>query len=303
MKYLSLFVKLIRPLFLLSAVLLYLLGISIAHYLNGQIDWSTFIYGLVWVLLILIGTQCINEYFDPALIIENQATKRTPFSGITGAVGKNKLTRQAVFWAGLTCYAFTASLSVLILQKSIFSQSVIFLWVVILLGELLFALPPVRLVSSGYGELVMSIINVGLIPAIAFIMQGHDFHRLLAMIVFPLTVLYMSSILAFEFADYASDLKQTKRSLLIRIGWQRGMLLHNGLILVSFALIAVAFFLGLPLSVGWPIIFVIPIGLYQIWMMVRIADGAKPNWNLLILVAISTFGLAAYILTFAFWTH
>jgi hypothetical protein len=50
-------------------------------------------------------------------------------------------------------------------------------------------------------------------------------------------------------------------------------------------------------------VFVLPIGLYQIWIMNRIADGARPNWNLLLLVALSTFSLTAYILTFAFWTH
>jgi hypothetical protein len=38
-------------------------------------------------------------------------------------------------------------------------------------------------------------------------------------------------------------------------------------------------------------------------MMVRIGEGAKPNWNLLGLTALSTFGLTSYILTYAFWIH
>jgi hypothetical protein len=81
------------------------------------------------------------------------------------------------------------------------------------------------------------------------------------------------------------------------------MVFHNVLILLSFIILGLAFVLGLPLSVAWPIIFVLPVALYQVWMMNRIADGAKPNWNILILIAIASFGLAAYILTFAFWTH
>jgi 1,4-dihydroxy-2-naphthoate octaprenyltransferase len=303
MRYIRWFVRLSRPMFILSAVLTYLLGIAVAHYLTGQIDWNASIIGLVWILLVLIGTQYLNEYFDPAVMLDKVPRKHTPFSGVTGAIGSITLPRQAAFWLGLTCYAVAASLMVIILENSRLNQSILFLLGVILFGELLFALPPVRLVSSGYGELVMSIINVGLVPAIAFLMQGHDFHRLLAMVVFPLTILYLSMLLALEFPDYASDINKEKRSMLIRIGWQRGMLLHNVLILIGFALIAISFVLGLPLSVGWPIIFVIPVGLYQIWMMVRIADGARTNWNLLILVAMSTFGLAAYIYTFAFWTH
>jgi hypothetical protein len=64
-----------------------------------------------------------------------------------------------------------------------------------------------------------------------------------------------------------------------------------------------ALILGLPLSIGWPVIFVLPVGLFQIWMINRIADGAKPNWNLLILIALSTFGLTTYLLTYTFWTR
>jgi hypothetical protein len=65
----------------------------------------------------------------------------------------------------------------------------------------------------------------------------------------------------------------------------------------------VAFALGLPVSVVWPVVFVLPIGLYQIWMMNRIGEGARPNWNLLMLAAVTSFALTAYILAFAFWTH
>jgi 1,4-dihydroxy-2-naphthoate octaprenyltransferase len=110
-------------------------------------------------------------------------------------------------------------------------------------------------------------------------------------------------LLALEFPDYASDLLQDKRSILVRVGWQRGMIMHNVLVLGSFVILGMAFVFGLPLRVGWPVFFVLPIGLFQVWIMNRIADGAKPNWNLLMLVATSTFGLAAYLLTFAFWTH
>jgi 1,4-dihydroxy-2-naphthoate octaprenyltransferase len=123
------------------------------------------------------------------------------------------------------------------------------------------------------------------------------------MVAFPLTTLYIGMLLALELPDYASDMAQGKRPILVRIGWQRGMILHNLLILISFVILGMAFIFGLPLNVAWPVILVLPFGLFQIWQMNRIADGVKPNWNLLLLSAISTFSLAAYILTYAFWTH
>lgn len=303
MKSLKLFIQLTRPIYILSAALLYILGAGVAHYLSGQINWTSFFLGLAWVILILLSFQYLNEYFYQEVIYGNATWKHTPFSGGSGAIGRDGLPRPVALWLGLTSLAITASLTVLIIQNLEVNLSVIMLIGLVVLGELLFALPPLRLATSGYGELFMSIIMVGLIPALAYQLQGHDFHRLLLMSVFPLTTLYLGMLLAFEFPDYAADIKQGKKPIIVRIGWQRGMLLHNLLILGSFFILGLAFIFGLPLSIGWPVIFVLPVGIFQIWMMIRIADGAKPNWNLLVLVALSTFGLTTYLMTFAFWTH
>jgi len=303
MKSLRYFIQLSRPIYVLNSILLYSLGTGIAHYLSGQINWTSFFIGLAWIFFIVLGTQYLSEYFDPMAMRDDSTWKHTPFSGGSGSIGVGRLPREVALWAGLTCLTITASLTVLLIQKLGINLVGGLILGLIFLGEFLYAIPPFRLVSSGYGELIMSVIIIGMVPALAFVLQGHDFHRLLVMVAFPLTTLHMGLLLALEFPDYASDIKQGKRPAIVRIGWQRGMLIHNILILVSFVFLGMAFVFGLPLSVGWPVIFVLPIGLFQIWMMNRIADGAKPNWNLLVLVAISTFGLTTYLLTFAFWTH
>ena len=303
MRSLRLFIQLSRPLYILEAILLYFLGIGIFHYLSGPVDWTLFTLGLVWLVFIMFGSQFLNEYFEPAGMREPSTGKHTPFSGDSGALGVGKLSRQVALWAGLTCLTISASMTVLIFQNLGNDQAVVLILGLIFIGEFIYAVPPFRLVSSGFGELSMSIIRVGLIPAMAFLMQRHDFHRLLIMAAFPLTLLHISMLLALELPDYASDLQQGSRPILVRIGWQRGMQIHNLLILGGFVILGLAFALGLPIRVAWPVVIVLPIGLYQIWMMNRIADGAKPNWNLLMLVAVTTFALTAYILAFAFWTH
>lgn len=303
MKSFRLLVQLSRPIHILSAMLLYLLGIGIAHYLSGSIDWTSFILGLIWIVFTMLGSQYLDEYFNLSGPRDDPNGKHTPFSGGSGAIGAGRLPRQAALWAGLACLTITASMTVLLIQGLANTQAIGLILGLIFVGEFINAVPPFRLVSSGYGELIMSIIWAGFIPAMAFLTQGHDFHRLLIMVSFPLTLLHISMLLALEFPDYASDIKQGKRPILVRIGWQRGMLIHNILILGGFAILGMAFALGLPLSVAWPVVFVVPVGLFQIWMMNRIGDGARPNWNLLLLISVSTFGLTAYILAFAFWTH
>ena len=302
-KSLRLIIQLSRPIYILIAILLYMLGVGIARYLTGQVDWSSYILGLVWVVLLLLGFQYLSEYFYLDSVYDGQKWWLTPFSGGSGAIGLGKLSRQVALWAGLTCLTLTAYFTVMIYQYQKPPAQNTMILVMMLMGELVFTLPPLRLVTSGYGELTMSIIMVGLIPAMAFSLQGHDIHRILIMVSFPLATLFLGMLLALEFPSYASDITHGRRPILVRIGWQRGLVLHNLLILGSFVILGMAFIFGLPLSIGWPVLLILPVGLFQVWMMNRMADGAKPNWNLLILIALSTFGLTAYLLTFSFWTH
>jgi 1,4-dihydroxy-2-naphthoate octaprenyltransferase len=110
-------------------------------------------------------------------------------------------------------------------------------------------------------------------------------------------------MLAFELPDYANDLKYEKLTLMVRIGWERGIAVHNILILVAFLLIGLAMLFGFPLIIALPALFSLPLGLFQIWYVNRIADGAKPNWNILVLLAVLVFGVTAYLLAFSFWTR
>jgi 1,4-dihydroxy-2-naphthoate octaprenyltransferase len=298
-----LFLRLSRLAYVLIAVLLYFLGIGIAHYLVGQVNWGSFFLGFLWVILTLLGFQYLNEYFDLSVGSDDPPWWRTPFSGSSGAIGVGKLTRQTAFWAGLSCLTVAASLTALLIRSKTLSSLSLVLIGMFAVGELAFTLPPIRLVASGYGELVMSLLRVGIIPALAFTLQGHDMHRLIIMVAFPLVIIHVGMLLAMELPSYASDVKYEKHTLTVKIGWQRSMQLHNFLILGGFLIFGLAVVLGLPFSVGWPVLFVLPVALVQIWIMNRIADGVRPNWNLLVLVALATFCLAAYLLTFNFWTH
>jgi 1,4-dihydroxy-2-naphthoate octaprenyltransferase len=182
-----------------------------------------------------------------------------------------------------------------------FKTEVLILMILIFVGAFFYSVPPVELSSSGFGELTTSIIVSNLVPAFAFLLQADEFHRLLAMSTFPLTALHLAMMLDFDFPDYATDIKFEKLTMLVRLGWQRGMTLHNLLILTNYVLLGVALFYGMPLSIGLPPLLLIPLGLFQIWMMNRIAAGAKPNWKLLTLISVLLYGLTAYLLAFSYW--
>jgi 1,4-dihydroxy-2-naphthoate octaprenyltransferase len=297
----KLFIRMSRPLFILGAVLLYALGVGIAHYLGYEIRWSIYFLGQAWVTLLQLATHYLNEYYDAPADADNP--NRTPFSGGSGAVGPDKLPPSVPLISAAACLAIAASLTVLLINTHVLTVQSILIMGLIFAGAFFYSVPPVRLASSGYGELTTSIIITILVPAIAFLLQVGVLHRLVAMATFPLTTMHLAMMLAFELPDYANDIKYGKTTLLVRTGWQSGMTLHNILILFSYLLLGLAMLLGMPTAIVFPAFLTLPVGVLQIWQIRRIAEGAKPNWLTLTLTALILFGITAYLLAFGFWTR
>lgn len=296
-----LFVRLARPHFLLGGALLYALGAGVARYQYGieNLDWGVYLLGQFWGTLIQLGTHFLNEFYDAPADADNE--NRTLFSGGSGALGEGKLPRRVALLASAACYTSAASLTVLFI-RSFASQPAVFVFMaLIFFCAFFYSAPPLRLVASGYGEFTTSLVVAVLTPALAFVLQTHELNRLLAMSTFPLAALHMAMMLVFELPDYASDLKHNKRTLMVRLGWQNGMSLHNALILLAFLLIVAGLISGMPAQIGLPALAVLPFGLLQIWNVNRIAAGGKPNWFTLTFAAISLFAASAFLLAFGFW--
>jgi 1,4-dihydroxy-2-naphthoate octaprenyltransferase len=295
------FIRLTRPLFLLGVAIVYALGAAIAHYLGAEIDWNAYLLGQAWVTLLQLSTQYFNEYYNAPADLVNP--NRTFLTGGSGALGPGKLPRRVALWAALVCLAFLASLTVLVIAQLTPPPEVYLIMGLAFLGSFFYSNPPVRLEASGYGELVTSVLVGLMVPAFAFILQYGEMHRLVAMSGFPLVAAHMAMLLTFDLPDYSNDLKFEKRTLMVRLGWQNGMLLHNALILTVYLLLLVARSLGFPGFATLAGLLTLPVGLFQIWQMRAIANGARVNWNALTIGAVALFAALSYLLAYAFWTH
>jgi 1,4-dihydroxy-2-naphthoate octaprenyltransferase len=294
-----LFVKLSRPLPILGVCLTFGLGTGIARYLGVSIDWGVYLLSQAWVTLLQLSMHYLGDYFaHPA---DSANTRRTPFSERSDALGPGKLPHSLALWAGVSCLSISASLTVLLLRTLGAAPAVYLIMLLIFLGVLSYSIPPLRLASSGYGELLLSILVTNLVPALAYLLQAKEWSRLLPMTTFPLLLLHLAMMVAFEFPDYATDTKFEKHTLLVRIGWQRGMQLHNLLLLGGFGLLGVAWALGLPYLIVLPVLVMLLVAAFQVWSMNRIEAGARPNWLLFTATAAAIFGLTAYLLAYGFW--
>jgi len=240
----SLFIRLTRPIFIIGVVIMYALGVGIAHYLGISINWVVYVLGQLWVILLQLSITYLNEYFNVTADLENK--NRTPITGGSGALGTEKLPRRTALMAAYTCLAFLASLTVIMISRVVLTPTTLLIMGFALLGSLAYSTPPIKLEGSGYGELMVSVIVAFILPAYAFILQTGELHRLVAMSAVPLTVMHLAMLLAFELPDYANDITFGKRTIMVRIGWRNGMILHNILILSSYLLLGLAAINGMP---------------------------------------------------------
>jgi 1,4-dihydroxy-2-naphthoate octaprenyltransferase len=289
-----------RPLLLVGAALTFTLGAGVARYLGASIDWGVYLLGQIWITLMQLSSYYLFEFFDDGndtRDIDLNSSRDNQSNQIT------IIPRETTLWISIACLAVDASIAVLLINNLGFIPEVYLLMLIIFLGSFFYGVPPIRIAYRGYGELIVSILIATLFPIFAFLLQIGEFHRIIAMVTFPITAFLLAMIIIFELPEYARDIKYDRQVLSVRMGWQNTMILHNILIICGYGLLIIALVFGLPVNLVFPVLFTLPIGGYQIWMLNKISDGARPNWKLLKITATTLFILPAYLLTFAFWTR
>lgn len=296
-----------RPWSLAAGVLLYALGGGIATYLGTLIAWPIYWIGQAAVTLMQLSCFFLTEYFD--------RTDQPPFQGPPSRrpqpPAENLESQESVEFqpprvlflqAAAATLTTGAVMTVLMYAAGKLTPVVLLFIGLTFILAILYAVPPFRLAYSGYGELILAIVTANLFPALAFLLQVGELHRLLAMLTFPLTLLYLAAALAVSLRQYAEDVRRDRRTLLTRLGWQRGMNLHNILIGMAYTAVVVAALAGLPWQLVYPSLLAMPFGLFQIWQISAIAAGSKPRWRLLFYMALAVVGVAAYFINLALWT-
>ncbi len=283
--------RLTRPLNLLLAALTYSLGFGLAHYLGVPYDAIAFWLGLVAVLLTQMSMSLLAEVFrpysDPILPDETLVQRRS--------------LRDSMLYLSIGALAALAVISFLLYNTGHISGTALLFVGFSLLLSLLYGVPPLRLVGRGFGELTLALQLAYVIPSLGFLLQAADYHRLLAMLVFPLVALAFACFLALDFPTYAQDRKYDRRTLLVLLGWERAVPLHHIFVVAAYLIFLAAPIFGFSLNLLWPAFLTLPFALLQIFLLRGIAEGGKPIWTLLTVTAIAVFGLTAYFLTLTFW--
>lgn len=292
-----------QPFLLLGSLLTYALGLGIAHYLVVTIDWANAILGAFLVVLLMLTRNYLSAFFTFPEEIPSPSLAREIKGEDPDFIELKEIPQNLLLQVGLVALAVAAGVTfILMVQKAAGALALLTLALAILL-IFVSTIPPLRAERRGYGELIEALLICNIIPAVAFLLQSPSVHPFLGILTFPLTFVYLAMKIALSLEYFGFATKFKTGSMLVEMGWQRAVSLHNVFILLAFLLIGGFILMRLPWMIAWPILLALPLGLLQIFIVQRISDGAPPRWWLVRLSAVSTFAVMAYLTLLTLWSH
>jgi len=289
------------PWSLLTGFMMFVLGTGLVVFLGGLIRIDVFWLGITAVLMLQVTSGLLKAYYDSF----EPDQRRVPPPRLR--LDRNEehiveLPRGLLLVASITTLTVGAIITVLLSRKGALTPPALIILGLAFFLAFFYGVPPLRFSQTGYGDLTQAFLLSNLIPALAYIFQTGELHRLLLMLTFPLTCLFIAMKLILPLQSFAEDIRVGRRSLLTHLGWQRGIVLHNGLLLFTYAIIGLAEILDQPWSLTWPELLTIPLALFQVFLVRQISGGKKPRWRLINFNSLSIYGLMIYFITLALWT-
>jgi 1,4-dihydroxy-2-naphthoate octaprenyltransferase len=276
------FVKLSRPHFLLGGALLFALGSAAA----GDISWFDYALGQAMVTSMQITAHFVNEYAD--LEADRAVDRRTVFSGGSGVLVSGDLQPEVAVRAAWASTTIGVILAALVAGGSPLAAGLGLIALAVSWG---YSMPPIRLLGTGWGELVASLVVVVAVPVTGWAVQQAPASSALWWAAGILLPVHMAMMLAFELPDIESDTATGKRVLGVRLGEARsGRLITIMLLLAAvIAVIGVAVG-GIAEGAVWAV------SAAMIPALLLLGAIRNRNYAATTLAAVSTFAFAAAVL-------
>lgn len=268
--------KSINPVRTLTLLMTYALGAGLVQYVDSIRDVTVMIGGGVFLLMVLLALDYLRSL--PALSKFNQ-------NHVNAEPKQYRFYRLAV---GLIAALFlTVAIALYIgwLVSGVLWQGMNLIMIVVVVSGGFYYMTSARLKLMPYQLLVEALLVVVIPPAMGFFLQSQTAHPFLTPVVLGLIPLYLAYRLLEMLKSFYEDQQQGRRTLVVAIGWERAMVLHNVLILLGYVILALVTLLGFPWRLLWPVFLTLPIGLLEIWLMERTRQGRKPLWRVMRIAA------------------
>lgn len=208
----------------------------------GTAYWQTETLNGFYVLLILIGAlsahisvNVFNEYYDSKSGLDSK-TKRTPFSGGSGALQANPSLANSALWLAWSTFGITSIIGiyfVTVLSWQLFPFGLLGLLLLITYTTWWVYNPWLCLIAPGLGFGVLMIMGTH------FALTGE--YSLVAFVAsLPVTILVSGLLLLNQFPDVEADESIGRRHLPIVMGFQKSAWLLGSFYLLAYLLVIIS---------------------------------------------------------------
>jgi 1,4-dihydroxy-2-naphthoate polyprenyltransferase len=230
--------KALRLPFLTATFVPVVLGTAIAWYRTGLFNPVYFVVTLAAVSFAHLGTNLTNDYYDHRSGNDEANSKFSPFNGGSRVIQDGQIPARHILYAALVCFLAATVLGVYLLVATKRMAIVLFGLTGMLCG-FFYTASPIRIGYHSLGELAVGFGFGPLTLMGAYWIQTFSFDVVAAMASVPVAILILLVLLINEFPDYEADRAVRKRTLVVLLGRPIAARVYLGLLLLTFAFIAV----------------------------------------------------------------
>ena len=286
--------KIIKPFQLVSLVFSYLLGAGLVHYVREMKSWPVFIQGGFFLILVNLSFECLR-------LLQRLADPRQWPDGL--AFKDARLVRWLSAAIAATMLTIATTILISWMQSGVVWQGLVILMTIMLVVGGLYCFSQVFEALIRFELLIEVVLIIVIPPALAYFLQSNDLNQLLTMVVIALVPGYLANRLLALLKRFDSDQTSGVATIVVLMGWENTMLLHNALILLTYLLFAVITLMGFPWFMIWPVFLSLPIGLLEIWLVERVKHGMKPLWGVMQFATACVLWIPMYLTGFALWVR
>jgi len=128
--------------------------------------------------------------------------------------------------------------------------------------------------------------------------QEYQFPPLLFLLWMPLFFLYAASAITLLFSDYDLNSTSWNNSFISSVGWEKALKFHHVLVAITYLSLLIYLATSNTWSSNWPALLLIVVGGAEVFFLQQMAEGMRPNWQLIRALAVVQFFSLIYLLTY-----
>jgi 1,4-dihydroxy-2-naphthoate octaprenyltransferase len=258
-------VLLTRAHFLAGGVIMYAMGAIVACADGASPTLLLLVWGQMGVSAVQLMTHFINEYYDVER--DRLVTTRTLFSGGSGVLPADRLEMRVAVWGAVVCAVVGTAVTLTIGWPTALVYAIA---IVIGYG---YSTPPLRLMTRGLGEFIAGLTVALLTPLAGYGVAAGRLSASVLWLGLPLLATSLAFMITVEIPDYEADHATGKRNWVVRLGRDGAGQVHNGLLILSYLLLALVTVTGFVRQQAGVLLWLtLPLAMWQmggVWLRIR----------------------------------